>query len=47
MNRQAVLAATEKLEPFLSNEQLTVKELEVVDLIVYRRTDIGYVVDHQ
>ena len=38
------LAATEKIEPFLSNEELTVKELEVVDLIVYRRTDIGYVV---
>src|SRR6195952_2514348 len=38
------IAATEKLEPFLSNEELTVKELEIVDLIVYRRTDIGYVV---
>jgi predicted RNA-binding protein (virulence factor B family) len=37
------LAATEKIEPFLSNEELTVKELEVVDLIVYRRTDIGYI----
>ncbi|CAN5574975.1 S1-like domain-containing RNA-binding protein [soil metagenome] len=37
------IAATEKLEPFLSNEELTIKELEVVDLIVYRRTDIGYV----
>ena len=37
------IAATEKLEPFLSNDQLTVKELDVVDLIVYRRTDIGYV----
>ena len=37
------LAATEKIEPFLSNEELTVKELEVVDLIVYRHTDIGYV----
>ena len=37
------LAATEKIEPFLSNENLTVKELEEVDLIVYRRTDIGYV----
>jgi len=37
------IAATEKLEPFLSNEELTVKELEIVDLIVYRRTDIGYV----
>ena len=38
------LAATEKIEPFLSNEELTVKELEVVNLVVYRRTDIGYVV---
>jgi predicted RNA-binding protein (virulence factor B family) len=38
------LAATEKIESFLSNETLTVKELDVVDLIVYRRTDIGYVV---
>jgi predicted RNA-binding protein (virulence factor B family) len=37
------IAATEKLEPFLSNEELTVEELEVVNLIVYRRTDIGYV----
>ena len=37
------LAATEKIESFLSNENLTVKELEVVDLIVTRRTDIGYV----
>jgi predicted RNA-binding protein (virulence factor B family) len=38
------VAASEKIEPFLSNEQLTVKELEPVDLLVYRRTDIGYVV---
>ncbi len=38
------IAATEKIEPYLSNDQLTVKELEVVDLTVYRRTDIGYVV---
>ncbi len=37
------IAATEKLDMFLSNEELTVKELEVADLIVYRRTDIGYV----
>jgi uncharacterized protein len=36
------LAATEKLEPFLSNENLTVKEKDLVDLIVYRHTDIGY-----
>ena len=38
------VAATEKIEPFLSNEYLTVKELEPVDLLVYRRTDIGYTV---
>ena len=38
------LAATEKIEPYLNNDELTVKELDVVDLIVYRRTDIGYVV---
>jgi predicted RNA-binding protein (virulence factor B family) len=38
------LAATEKIEPFLSNNDLTVKVLDEVDLIVYRRTDIGYVV---
>jgi uncharacterized protein len=38
------LAATEKIEPFLSNEELTVKVLDEVDLTVYRRTDIGYVV---
>ena len=38
------IATTEKIESYLSNDQLTVKELEVVDLIVYRRTDIGYVV---
>lgn len=38
------VAATEKIEGFLSNDALTIKELEVVDLIVYRRTDIGYLV---
>ncbi|MBS1669770.1 MAG: RNA-binding protein [Bacteroidetes bacterium] len=38
------LAATEKIEPFLSNEILSVKEKDIVDLLVYRRTDIGYVV---
>lgn len=36
------LAATEKLEPFLINEALTVKVKDEVDLIVYRQTDIGY-----
>jgi len=38
------VAATEKIEPFLSNENLTVKEKDMVDLVVYRRTDIGYLV---
>ncbi len=38
------IAATEKIDSFLSNEELTVKELEEVSLTVYRRTDIGYVV---
>ncbi len=40
--RTGRLTATEKLEPYLSNEQLTVTEKEIVDLIVYRKTDIGY-----
>jgi hypothetical protein len=38
------VAASEKFENDLSNEVLTVKELEPVDLIVFRRTDIGYLV---
>ena len=38
------IAATEKIDSYLSNENLTVKELEEVNLTVYRRTDIGYVV---
>jgi len=38
------VAATEKIESFLSNDELTVKEKEEVKLVVYRRTDIGYVV---
>jgi len=38
------LTATERLDRFLSNDDLTVKELDVVDLTVQRRTDIGYVV---
>ena len=36
------IAATEKLERFLSNETLTVAEKEEVDLLVYRQTEIGY-----
>jgi predicted RNA-binding protein (virulence factor B family) len=38
------LAASEKVESYLSNENLTVREKDLVDLIVLRRTDIGYVV---
>jgi predicted RNA-binding protein (virulence factor B family) len=38
------IAATEKLDELLNNETLSVKEMELVDLIVYRRTDIGYLV---
>jgi uncharacterized protein len=38
------VAATEKFESSLSNEVLNVKEKDVVQLIVYRRTEIGYVV---
>ncbi len=38
------LAATEKIEPLLSNTAPTVKEKDLVDLTVYRRTDIGYLV---
>jgi predicted RNA-binding protein (virulence factor B family) len=38
------LYATEKLEAFLSNKELTVKEMELVDLLVYRKSDLGYVV---
>ncbi len=37
------LAATEKIDRLLSNEDLTVKELDIVDLIVYRLSDLGYV----
>lgn len=38
------VAATEKFEHTLSNEELTVKEKDAVQLIVYRRTPLGYVV---
>jgi len=38
------LAASEKIDSYLSNENLTVQEKDIVDLTVLRRTDIGYVV---
>ncbi|MCK9403310.1 MAG: S1-like domain-containing RNA-binding protein [Chitinophagaceae bacterium] len=37
------VAATEKIETLLSNEVLTVKELDIVDLLVYRQSELGYV----
>jgi len=38
------LAATEKFDSSLSNVQLTVKEMDTIDITIYRKTDIGYVV---
>ncbi len=38
------VAATEKIDALLSNEDLSVEEKEEVDLLVYRRSDLGYVV---
>jgi predicted RNA-binding protein (virulence factor B family) len=38
------VAATEKLEQLLSNDQLTVKEMDQVDLLVYRKSELGFVV---
>lgn len=42
--RTGRMAGTEKIEPFLSNEQLSVKEMDMVDITIYRPTEIGYVV---
>ena len=38
------LAATERIDQFLSNDELTVKKKDIVDLLVYRQSDLGYVV---
>jgi predicted RNA-binding protein (virulence factor B family) len=37
------VAATEKIEALLSNDELTVKEKEIVDLLAYRESELGYV----
>ncbi len=37
------VAATEKVENLMRNEDLTVKEMEQVDLLVYRTSELGYV----
>ena len=36
------MAAIEKIASQLDNDDLTVKEMEVVDLLVYRETELGY-----
>ena len=43
------VAATEKIEGLLSNDTLTVKEMEIVKMIVYRESELGYVmiINHQ
>ena len=38
------LYATEKIDAFLSNKNIEVHEKAIVDLIVYRKTDLGFVV---
>ena len=38
------IAATEKLENHLSNDHLTVKEMDTAELTIYRKTEIGYIV---
>ncbi len=37
------VAATEKLESLVRNEELTVKEKDIVELIAYRESELGYV----
>ncbi len=36
------VAASEKIDQYLSNEELTVKELDPVELLIYRRNDLGF-----
>lgn len=38
------VAATEKIDALLSNDELTVKEKDIVDLLVYRKSELGWVV---
>lgn len=37
------IAATEKIEFVLNNETLSVQEMDIVDLVAYRKTELGYV----
>ncbi len=47
--RTGRLTATEKIEQLLSNELLTVKEMDMVNLTVLRRSEIGYmmIINHK
>lgn len=36
------VAASEKIERYVNNEQLTVHEKQEVDIVIYRQTEIGY-----
>lgn len=47
--RTGRVAASEKIDFFLSNDELTVKEMDMVHLTAYRSTDIGYlmIVNHR
>lgn len=38
------VAATQKIDRFLNNDEVHLQELEPVELMIYRRSDIGYVV---
>lgn len=40
--RTGRVTGTEKIDKFLSNYELTVKELDPVDLLVYQKTELGY-----
>ena len=40
--RTGRVTATEKIDKYLSNYELTVKEHDPVDLVVYQKTDIGF-----
>jgi len=37
------VAATEKIDALLSNEELTIKEKDIVDLLAYRESELGWV----
>ena len=41
-NQTGRVTATEKFSQYLSNDELSVKEKEEVDLFIYRKTELGY-----